>query len=142
MAGITSYSQLLKELERIRTEIMEKEVADKSTELMQENIDEFVYDAYTPIQYKRTGELRESVETLMQNDDTLMVYNSRMDIGYDGSGRRISEIIETGKGYYNEGLDEKIGKREFIKETREDLEKGEFRKSLKDGFKKFGIETD
>lgn len=144
VAGITSYSQLLKELERIRTEIMEKEVADKATELMQENIDTEVYKAYTPMSdNSRTGKLRESVETGMQQDDTLVVYNSRMDTGFKGELRDVVGVIETGKGYnYGGNLDERIGKREFIKATKEDLKNGEFRQALKDGFKNRGIETD
>ena len=141
MAGITSYSQLLKELERIRTEIMEKEVTDKATELMQKNIDTEVYAKYTPMKYQRTGALRESVETGMQSDDTLVVYNSRFDIGHDGSDRNIPEIIETGKGYYSDDLDDIIGARPFTQATKDDLKDGEFRKSLADGFHKRGIKT-
>ncbi len=144
MAGITSYSQLLKELERIRTEIMEKEVADKATELMQKNIDTEVYAAYTPMSdNSRTGKLRESVETGMQQDDTLVVYNSRMDTGFKGEIRDVVGVIETGKGYnYGNNLDNIIGARPFVEKTREDLEKGEFRRALKDGFKARNIETD
>ena len=144
MAGITSDSQLLKELERIRTEIMEKEVADKATELMQENIDTEVYAAYTPMSdNSRTGKLRESVETGMQSNDTLVVYNSRMDTGFKGEIRDVVGVIETGKGYnYGGNLDERIGARPFVQATKDDLKNGEFRKSLADGFKARGIETD
>ena len=144
MAGATSWSELIKNLKIITTEIMEKEVADKATELMQENIDTEVYAAYTPMSdNSRTGALRASVETGMQTDDTLIVYNSRMDTGFKGELRDVVEVIETGKGYnYGNNLDDIIGARPFVAKTREDFEKGEFRKSLKQGFKARGIETD
>lgn len=121
---------------------MEKEVADKATELMQENIDTEVMAKYTPVSYVRTGLLRESVEANMEGDDTLVVKNTRSDYGYDGHYRDVAETIEMGEGYYNKGLDERIGARPFTAVTRQELKDGEFRKSLKQGFKNRGIETD
>lgn len=139
---ITSFVQLAEELEKMRTEIMQNEVSNKATELMQENIDTEVYAKYTPMSYLRSGELRKGVETKMQTDDTLVVENIRNDHGYDGSQRNVAEIIETGKGYYSDTLDDIIGIRPFTEVTRQELRDGEFRKSLAEGFKKRGIEVD
>lgn len=139
---ITSFVQLAEELEKMRTEIMQNEVSNKATELMQENIDTEVYAKYTPMSYLRSGELRKGVETKMQTDDTLVVENIRNDHGYDGSQRNVAEIIETGKGYYSDTLDDIIGVRPFTEVTRQELRDGEFRKSLAEGFKKRGIEVD
>lgn len=143
MATVTTMSGLLKELDRIKTEIMEKDVAEKATKLMEDNIDTEVYKAYTPMEYTRTGALGESVEVDMQDNDTLVVYNSRYDYGYGGMGfRDVGRVVETGKGYYNKGLDERIGARPFTEVTREALEKGEFKKAMIEGLAKRGIKAE
>lgn len=144
MAGITSYSQLLKQLAKIRTDVLGKEVADKATALMQKNIDEVVYKAYTPINdNSRTGALRESVETGMQSADTLTVYNSRMDTGFRGETRDVVNVVETGKGYnWGNNLDRIIGERPFMEKTHNDLENGEFREALKSALQKRGLKVE
>lgn len=143
MATVTTMSGLLKELDRIKTEVMEKDVAERATKLMEDNIDTEVYKAYTPMGNTRTGALGESVEADMQDDDTLIVYNSRYDYGYGGMGfRDVGRVVETGKGYYSNALDERIGARPFIEVTREALEKGEFKKAMIEGLAKRGIKAE
>lgn len=143
MATVTTMSGLLKELDRIKTEVMEKDVAERATKLMEDNIDTEVYKPYTPMGYTRTGALGESVEADMQDDDTLIVYNSRYDYGYGGMGfRDVGRVVETGKGYYSKALDERIGARPFIEVTREALEKGEFKEAMIEGLAKRGIKAE
>lgn len=144
MATAKTFSELASELKRVRTEIMEKEVADKATELMEENIEKEVYQAYTPMSdNSRTGELGRSVEADMSGEDTLVLYNSRMDTGFGGEFRNVAGIVETGRGYnWSGSLDEKIGARPFINATRQDLKNGEFKKIMIDGLRQRGINAE
>lgn len=143
MATVTTMSGLLKELDRIKTEVMKKDVSERATKLMEDNIDTEVYEAYTPMGDTRTGALGESVEADMQDNDTLVVYNSRYDYGYGGMGfRDVGRVVETGKGYYSNALDKRIGARPFIEVTREALEKGEFKKAMIEGLAKRGIKAE
>ena len=56
--------------------------------------------------------------------------------------RDVGRVVETGKGYYSNALDERIGARPFIEVTREALEKGEFKKAMIEGLAKRGIKAE
>lgn len=123
---------------------LEREVFEEVEEEMQHNIQTIVYDRYTPTHYERTGRLLETIEKEMIDDNTLAVENTRSDIEY-GVQKDVTEIIEKGRGYtwgYVRNLDEEIGPRPFIAETRESLQKSDkLKRAMKKGLERQGIKT-
>lgn len=142
----------LKDLERyVNIKIknsLQNEVFKEVKETMQEHIQKDVYGAYTPYStdgvtphYERTHKLLDSIEQIMENDNTLVVENTRKE-----NGRDIVEVIENGKGYqwgYKRNLDEEIGSRPFVGNTRDELRNSnKVEQAMKNGLRKQGLEVD
>lgn len=123
---------------------LENEVFEEVKEEMQDKIQTITYDRYEPTHYERTGTLLETIEKEMLNDNTLAVENTRSDIEH-GVQKDVTEIIEKGRGYtwgYVRNLDEEIGPRPFIAETRESLQKSDkLKRAIKKGLERQGIKT-
>ena len=149
MANLSIESQLKKIEKQLQSKIQDalaKEVFEKTRNVMQEHIQKDVYDAYTPYNagggndyYHRTYELiaDDTIEGKVKGN-VLTVKNTRHE-----DKRDIVEVIETGKGYtwgYTRDLNEEIGAREFIAETKKDLrENGQHIEALKSGLKRQGL---
>lgn len=99
-------------------QVLETSVADVAKSTGEKHVQADVYDAYQS-SYERTNKLKESWETELISNDTLQMTNTRTD-----GDRYIPEIIEYGHGYYSQELDERIGARPFIENTRSELEAG------------------
>lgn len=145
MANVSSYSQLLKELEKVRDNVMKNEVAKKTKEVVQKNVKEIVYEAGDPLFYTRRNLANGSLGDINEmeheyKDGVLEVtneasYNTR----YIGGGideNSLAYNIEYGYGSKDEWWNEP---RPFIEESREDLRNGEFKDAMIKGLKKEGI---
>ena len=119
---------------------MKKEVSWESQTTMQKHVVSDVYDVYDSQdenKYHMGGLLDiENIETKMIDNNTLRIENIRKD---EESGRLVAPVIETGKGYYHDWLDERIGKREFVKETANELRNGKAKDALKKGLLRQGL---
>ena len=119
---------------------MKKEVSWESQTTMQKHVVEDVYDKYDSQydnKYHMGGLLDiENIETKMIDDTTLRIENIRKD---EESGRYVANVIETGKGYYTDWLDERIGERPFIHNTFEELKNGRAVIALKKGLLRQGL---
>lgn len=113
---------------------MKEEVAVVIVKEAKNKVDEMVY-SYKPKIYERTGELRDSWETV-QIDNGILVRNTRED-----EGKYIPQVIETGDGYDYTGYGYEYEEpRPFIEATREEIvSKGKHIKALKKGLKKQGL---
>jgi len=79
---------------------------------------------------------RENIETKMIDDNTLRIENIRRD---EESNRLVAPIIESGKGYYTDWLDERIGKRPFMEESAKELKSGVAKNALIKGLRRQGV---
>jgi hypothetical protein len=99
---------------------MEKDVAEEVKRVMEVHIQTDVYNAYEPTDYVRTYKLMEDIQSELIDDGTIEVKDTRSE-----NGRDITRIIEDGRGYdwgYARNLDQEIGARPFIENTRNDLD--------------------
>lgn len=148
---MTSFKNL-KDLERfLQKQInnaLQNEVKNEVEETMRNHIQKDVYEAYTPYStdgvtphYERTYELLRSIESNLIDDGVLSVENTR----HEGD-RYIVEVIEYGKNYqwgYTRNLDEEIGARPFVENTREELRQtNKHVEALKKGLKRQGIDVE
>ncbi|ATF13695.1 hypothetical protein A616_17405 [Brevibacillus brevis X23] len=109
-----------------------KDVGVKVKQVMQEHVVDDVYDAYSPTQYERTGELAKEID-VKQCINGVEITPTRED-----NGRYIPSIIESGQGYSWKGSEiySTQQKRPFVENTRREIvEKNihveELRKSLR-----------
>lgn len=141
----------LKELERfLQKQInnaLQNEVKNEVEETMRDHIQKDVYEAYTPYStdgktphYERTYELLRSIESNLIDNGVLSVENTR----HEGN-RNIVSVIEYGQGYqwgYVRNLDEEIGARPFVSNTRRELEQtNKHVEALKKGLKRQGVDV-
>lgn len=149
MPTFKNLKDLEKHLQKKIDTVLMNEVADVTTKTMIERIDKDVYDAYTPYNlsgtdhhYKRTYELKNEgniIRFLMKNG-VLAIENIRQE-----NGRDIVEVIEYGRGYnwgYRRNLDDEIGARPFIHNTRQELLKtGKHIDAMRKGLMKLGLDV-
>ncbi|MFK7678827.1 hypothetical protein ACI3ER_12355 [Bacillus sp. Wb] len=131
---IKTRKQLEKEIQKRIKKVMSKQVKNMAKSTMQDHIIEDAYNAYTPEQYQRTGQLLKDIDTKMVDDNTISIESVRKDGTKD-----VSEIVETGKGYSTPELDAKIGARPFTERTVNELASGKFKQTLKDGLQSEGL---
>jgi hypothetical protein len=137
MPNFNTIAELENYLNGKLNETLKNDVANQSKQLMQEHIDKDVYEAYTPKEYERTGQLRADVVVDMVDGNTLEIKDIRNDDGKD-----IVKIIESGKGYdWSSSLDDIIGARPFVRNTRNDLKNGKAKKYLKQGLIARGLKV-
>lgn len=87
-----------------------------------------VYDAYTPTQYDRSFDLIKSWRSQLISNNTLEITNTRSE-----GTRDIVSVIEFGKGYWTQALDNLIGARPFMENTRDQLASGLAVKAMQEG---------
>jgi hypothetical protein len=148
MPDFKSLKDLEKYLNKKIQESLQTDVASESRQLMREHIQDDVYSAYTPYStdgvtphYKRTWELMNSCKTDMLDSNTLELKNTRV----GENNENIPAIIENGGHYtwgYVRNLDEEIGKRPFVSNTRNDLSRGKLKRYMSDALKKRGLSVD
>jgi hypothetical protein len=117
---------------------MEEDLAKQARMTLKEHVVEDVYSKYEPSMYTRTGGLLQdrNIDSHMIDDNTLSVRSTR-----EEDGRDIASVIEYGKGYSFDGLDERIGARPFHEEAKKELANGLAKESLKRGLKKQGLDV-
>jgi hypothetical protein len=143
---INNLSELEKYLNDFIEVALETSTKPIVIETMQMHIQKDVYAAYTPYStdgktphYERTGKLLQDVEAKVEGN-TLILEDTRSE-----NGRDIVNIIENGGHYdwgYKRNLDQEIGKREFVKNTYDELASGLARESLKQGLKRQGLSVE
>ena len=142
---IPSLQQQLLEIEKkIQSKIksaMQNELSQQSKTTIQMHVVTDVYNVYEPTSYSRSydqGGLldRDNIETKMIDNNTLKVKNIRKD---ELDGRMVDKVIEYGKGYWTQTLDDIIGARPFIHNSFIDLKNGKARDALKRGLIREGL---
>jgi hypothetical protein len=139
MPTFDSLDKLFAHIQKQVTESLKTDVADDAKELLKENKQTEVYDAYTPYStdgitphYERTYQLLNSNESKMIDENTLEITSPR---GTDSeTGVDIAYAVEKGGNYtwgYTRDLNEEMGAREFMGKTKNDLENGKLRESMK-----------
>lgn len=134
--------KLLQKLNRNIGSAMNNEVNKETRDTMKEQIQETVYDVYSPTLYERqkdNGGLidDDNIKTTLIDNTTLIVENIRSDDGVN-----VAEVVESGQGYkfdfpYN-GVP-----RPFSAATREQLENtGAHKHALYKGLKRQGIDVE
>jgi len=148
MPSFKSLKELEKFLQKQINDALKNEVKNEVEETIRDHIQKDVYEAYTPYStdgktphYERTYELLRSIESNLVDDGVLSVENTR----HEGN-RNIVEVIEYGQGYqwgYVRNLDEEIGARPFIENTREELRQtNKHVGALKKGLKRQGVDVE
>lgn len=157
MPTLKNMADLEKYLKAKINKSLQKEVFKKVKEVEQKNIDETVYDSYTPSVYMRrdiqggliAGE--NIIGTVDSKTSTLSVINKTPanSEARDGAttDKNLSELIEFGHGYKNYGYDYGresafVYPRPFTQNTIEELEqKKQHIQAMKDGLKKQGLDA-
>lgn len=167
MANVTSYSQLLIELQKVRDKALEG-TGEKAKELVKDRIDKDVYDVYSPTDYIRTNDLRESVqpskvksngnvaEVTIGHDINLIrsTGNQHRSIADDSSSvDSIAEIVHNGKvgaiyqsGYWRDApwyddSDAFANSRPYMDNAKEEMENGKYRDFMVEELEKQGIKV-
>lgn len=141
----------LKELKRDMTTAVRTEVIEVMKDIQQETIDDVVYNSYSPSYYDRRGDedgLRDrdnmKVDVMIRGDNMNieMTNETRGNTSYTGSTNGyIADIIESGQGYWNSSLDERIGARPFQEETQNRIDSGsEIEKTIENTLKELGYD--
>jgi len=115
---------------------LEVETSWESKNVVQEKvIDAYdMYDSQYENKYHMGGLLdRDNIEIKMINDNTLRIENIRRD---EDTGRLVTPIIESGKGYWNSYLDQIIGPRPFILESYKELKNGRAKLAILKGLRR------
>lgn len=112
---------LYKYIEEEAENIIQNQVANKIIEVIQDHVQEDVYNQYKPKRYERTGKLKKDI-VKMNITKGVTIYPNRME-----DGKYIPDIIETGEGYkYPDKYNYGYGKpRPFVRETIKDLKQNE-----------------
>lgn len=148
MPVVRNINELKKYLQKQINDVLQNEVKNEVEETMRNHIQKDVYEAYTPYStdgktphYERTYELLRSIESNLVDDGMLSVENTR----HEGD-RDIVSVIEYGQGYqwgYVRDLDEEIGARPFVENTREELRQtNKHVEALKKGLKRQGLDVE
>lgn len=155
MAKVSSYSQLLIELQKARDKAL-KGAGDKTSELVKKRIDEDVYGVEpSPKEYVRTYELRESIKPskvtssgsiaeLEISHDTSLIHSNR-DLNQhasavDGksSSHSIAEIVHDGKSGLIFGTGYWTKPRRYMDNAKEEMKGGKYREFIKNELTKQG----
>lgn len=114
------------------------DVGKKVKQVMQEHVQTDVYEAYTPTQDTRTGDLAREIEIKPLNDG-VVITPIRED-----EGRYIPYIIESGEGYNWEHsrIYKTKQKRPFVENTAQELaDKNIHLTELKNSFQRKGLKS-
>ncbi len=157
MAKVTSYSQLLKELQKARDRALEG-TGKKTEDVVKKRIDTDVYDVGDPKEYIRTFELRESIkssnikssgdiaEVEIKHDTSLIHSNPSLNqhaSAIDGSSSvdSIAEIVHDGKSgkLFGQGFWTK--KRPYMDNAKEEMEDGKYKQFMMEELKRMGYKV-
>jgi hypothetical protein len=134
----------MKELERLInqkvTEAMSKGNNVKNTVIEEgkRQVQETVYDVYSPKVYDRSGELKENWNW-QDSPDGIEIINTRTD---DKSGKYIVDTIEYGRNY-DYDFEYANKPRPFIENTRESLRRdNRLKNALRDDLKAIGLDVE
>jgi len=140
MAEFTSITAMMAYAQSQVTNALHTDVSGDVRKIGQNHVQTDVYNAYHSKHsnsYERTGQLLEDEEVFIVDDNTIELMNNRVD---EYTGRDVAQVIEQGYPYYTLELDLEIGARPFMENTREELEKGALKASMKKALeKRFGI---
>lgn len=158
MATVSNYSQLLKELQKVRDRAL-RGTGEKTTELVKDRIDEDVYGVNpNPKEYMRTYDLRESVkpsnikssgnmaELKVSHDTSLINSNSDLNqhasaINGESSSHSIAEIVHNGKSGLIFGKGYWTAPRPYMFNATQEMKGGKYRDFMKDELTKQGYEV-
>ena len=134
--------EIEKKLQKKIKSAMQNELSQQSKTTVQMHVVEDVYNVYEPKSYSRSydqGGLldRDNIETTMIDDNTLKVKNIRKD---ELDGRMVDKVIEYGKGYWTQTLDDTIGARPFIHNSFIELKNGKAREAILKGLRRQGVD--
>ena len=159
LANVTSYSQLLKELQKARDKAL-KGTGEKAVEVVKDRVDKDVYamSKGEPAVYERTYQLRDSLVAddfkadgnsaeITIKHDTNQIHSTAPNQHYsvvDGSSSvdSIAEIVHDGKsglifknGYWTEP-------RPYMDNAKEIMEKGKYKDFMKEELKNQGYKVE
>ena len=141
MASLAEQLKLIEQkLQKKIKSALEVETSWESKNVVQEKvIDAYdMYDSQYENKYHMGGLLdRDNIETKMIDDNTLRIENIRKD---EDTGRYVTPIVETGKGYWNSYLDQIIGPRPFILESYKELKNGKAKMAILKGLRRQGVD--
>lgn len=158
MANVSSYSQLLKELQKARDKAL-KGAGNKTVDVVKDRVDKDVYEAGSPIEYSRTYELRESlvaddfkasgnIAEITIKHDTSQIHSTAPNQHYsvvDGSSsvESIAEIVHDGKsGHIFGSSGYWVKPRPYMDNAKEIMKDGKYRDFMKDELKKQGFKVE
>jgi hypothetical protein len=87
-----------------------KQIQKRSEEILKEEIQKLVYEAYTPVIYERTYSLLNSVDSKVTEDGDLLIYINEGDLNYtsvvDGSNQSMNVPFFVNYGHHDDtGID-------------------------------------
>lgn len=147
MRKVTTYSGLLRELERIRDTALVG-VGEDVVELAKKHVDDDVYKKYTPVKYERTYQLRDSLfsEKLQRsgNSASVVVRHDWQDMSHNVEkyqhaspfwspwvyNRYLAETVEFGLSGDLFGKGAWQNPRPYMANTKADLINGEYRRFM------------
>jgi len=133
--------ELAKEIEKLAAKAMQKSNSNVKQTVIAEGrnqVQETVYDVYPdPVQYERTGQLKESWES-ENTPNGIAVFNTRRD---EDTGKDIVDTVEYGRNYEYE-FEYSNTPRPFVENTREALRNNnKLAESLEKDLNSIGIKT-
>lgn len=158
MSTVTSYSQLLAELKKVRNNAL-KGAAEEATELGKEVIQRVVYDVGTPQDYDRTYDLKNSLRdnpiegsgsssaTVKIDHDTSLIHSDS--VGYQhysptwgNSHEYIAKIVHDGLSGDMFGTNHLgMRARPYMDDTENELKNGKYKKFMMDEIKGMGFKV-
>lgn len=139
MVTVSNITELEKYVNRMAQEAMSKGNAVKNTVISEgkTQVQEIVYDVYSPKVYERTGKLKESWNW-QDSPDGIEIINTRTD---EDTGKYIADTVEYGRNYdYQFEYSNKP--RPFVKETANKLrDSAELTNALKQDMKSIGLDV-
>ena len=106
VANAHTIESLIKKLESTIIDVVNNEVSDELVDIVKRHVEDDVYSKYTPAEYKRTGDLKNSVqkevelcgdniEININHDDDQLNYESLL--GQELDPQKVPWLIEEGK---------------------------------------------
>jgi len=108
MGQVHTPTSLALKLQSVIRDALENEISEKMVDIVKEHVEKDVYSVYDPVEYKRTGELKESLqravnssndgaEIIIDHDDGKMSYWSVVSKDFVDEQQMIPNAIEYGK---------------------------------------------
>lgn len=157
MAKVTTYSDLLKQLEKVRDRAI-KNIAKNEVlaDVVKENIQKEVYDSYTPTVYERSTNpnegLKNSVVSVLvddRNSPTIRINHDENKMNHTSIvygtdvGHMLPYWIINGSvpNIFNDGIYIWQQPRDYIESSKEELRNGKFKAEITKELKNLGIKS-